>query len=69
MTRPGEVQVGRRAAQAPPAAVKAPARWMAAPDRIRLTGLLRESPASAGLSYTRYGEHEALIAIDSLDGP
>ena len=28
-----------------------PHRWMAALDRIRLTGLLRKSPASAGLFY------------------
>jgi hypothetical protein len=30
-----------------------PRRWMAAHDRIRLTGLLRKSPASAGLFYCR----------------
>jgi hypothetical protein len=30
-----------------------PRRWMAVHDRIRLTGLLRESPAPAGLFYFR----------------
>jgi hypothetical protein len=30
-----------------------PRRWMVAQDRIRLTGLLRKSPASAGLFYVR----------------
>ena len=48
MTLPAESQVGRRAAG--PARRK-PSRWMAAHDRIRLTGRLREGPATAGSFY------------------
>ena len=47
-TLPAESQVGRRAAGP---ASRQRGRWMAVHDRIRLTGQLREGPASAGASY------------------
>src|SRR5829696_2902061 len=48
MMLPAELQVGRRAARP-----RRKARWMAAHDRIRLTGRLREGPPRGGPSYTR----------------
>jgi len=49
MTRPGEVQVGRRIPANGTHGGLGPVRQMTAHDRIRLTGLLRKSPAPAGL--------------------
>jgi hypothetical protein len=48
MTLPAELQVGRRAARP-----RRKARWMAAHDRIRLTGRLRKAPAQAGAFYLK----------------
>ena len=48
MTLPAESQVGRRAVRP---ARREPGRWMAAHDKIRLTGRLRGGPAQAGSLY------------------
>ncbi len=49
--RPGPARSRWAAGRQRPAKASAAARWMTAHDKIRLTGLLRKSPASAGLFY------------------
>ena len=63
MTRLGEIQVGRRARA--PSGPLGPTRWMAAQDRIRLTGQLRKGLRQRGPFYVRDSELQGTVRQSS----